>query len=137
MSTLLKDAAHLIRSRPPIVLLSRSEFGSQEPGYADVESHPNRYLVCVLSDLQTVFASSKHITHKLLFYASHVLSTPSAVFQSLAVDLEDRSKEFGRVDNEVNSEPVTAADTPGQEHTNASKPSPSREDQRKSLITEL
>ncbi|KAK1228466.1 hypothetical protein PQX77_008484 [Marasmius sp. AFHP31] len=137
MSILLRDAAHLIRSRPPIVLLSQSEFGAPEPGYADIESQPNRYLVCVLSDLQHIYATSKHITHKLLFYASHILSTPSAVFQSLAVDLEDRSKEFGRVGNEVNSEPITAADTTGLGHTGASETGRSRENQRKSFITEL
>ncbi|KAL0570544.1 hypothetical protein V5O48_011411 [Marasmius crinis-equi] len=101
MSVLLRDAAHLIRTRPPIVLLSASRPRTPEAGHADVESHPNRYLVGVLSDCHRVYAESKHAAHKLLFYASYVLSTPPAVFQSLAVDLQDRSKEFVRDDKEV------------------------------------
>ncbi|KAG7093986.1 hypothetical protein E1B28_007616 [Marasmius oreades] len=96
---LLGDVAQLMRTRPPIALVPNST--SVEPGHVDYGSHPNRYLALVLSDLYHIYRGTKHIAHKLVFYAAHVLSTPPAVLHSLATDLEDRSKEHGKKGNEL------------------------------------
>ena len=80
--------------------------------YIDIQSHPNRAAVYMLSDLYRLFSSSTppsfqpqsqarplrnqgkayaHVIHKLLFYASHTLSIPPMVFKSLADDLDSRA----------------------------------------------
>jgi hypothetical protein len=89
MTALLHDTVILMRPRPVSVIRS-----SVPGSYVDIMSHPHRNLVLVLSDLHHVYggtAKPTHVAHKLLFYASHALSTPSPVLNSLATDLHSRA----------------------------------------------
>ncbi|KAJ3833693.1 hypothetical protein F5878DRAFT_518329, partial [Lentinula raphanica] len=82
-SVLMQDTATLLRPQPIVVAV-------------DVPSHPHRNAVYVLSDLHRLFSiadrtdpnhnphSHSHITHKLLFYTAHVLSTPSVILRSVS-----------------------------------------------------
>jgi hypothetical protein len=61
-----------------------------------LDSHPQRLALLAISDLIRLFEtyqagsnaeirpSNNHITHKLTFYAAHLLSTPSHRFATLA-----------------------------------------------------
>ena len=85
------DAARLIRPLPVVELpnpLIRN---------ADVEltSHPHINSILVLSDINRLFEATprdkkramNHVAPKLLFYAAHILSTPSPILQAVAQEL--------------------------------------------------
>lgn len=110
---LLHDTAHLIRPLN-ITLLKNTEplCPSTLNTECDLTNHPHTTPILVLSDLTSLFTlptltpspvtsaftltkSNKNpVTHKLLFYAAHIISTPSAVLRAVAAELEDRSKAF-------------------------------------------
>ncbi|ESK97752.1 zinc finger hit domain-containing protein 2-like [Moniliophthora roreri MCA 2997] len=88
MSALLHDASILMRPRPVSIIQSPAG------GYLDISSHPYRNVALVLSDLHRVYGGTwraNHVSHKLLFYMSQIFSTPAAVLESLATDLEARA----------------------------------------------
>lgn len=90
---LLRDTAYLIRPLP-VTTLSIDQLHSPD---IDIASHPHLNSVLVLSDLTKLFTASQsdkkitskpnHITHKLLFYAAHILSTPSPILRRLVEEL--------------------------------------------------
>jgi len=93
------------------------------------ESHPNRNpILYVLSDLHQLFQprsqapSSKHspVAQKLVFYAAHVLSTPSLVLRSLADDLVVRGRE--REGDARDAEKVEARSISNEERPDPPKP---------------
>lgn len=111
---LIRDAATLLRPRVIAVVSSTSSSSDSSStsetlpvdDYIDIQSHPNRTPVYMLSDLYRLFSSYSstaspekneqkdkyaHVTHKLFFYASHALSIPPMVFKSLADDLDSRA----------------------------------------------
>ncbi|KAF5355298.1 hypothetical protein D9758_006058 [Tetrapyrgos nigripes] len=91
-SLLLRDTSKLVRPLPVAVVAA--EVTSHAESF-DTFSHPNRSAVLVLSDLYKLFETqngkSRHVAQKLIFYAAHVLSTPSMVLTSLSKDIYDRS----------------------------------------------
>ncbi|KAF8813470.1 hypothetical protein BYT27DRAFT_7084750 [Phlegmacium glaucopus] len=72
-----------------------------------VRSHPNGRAVLALSDLHDMFSiecaqdenkertgrrKGNHITQKLIFYAAHILSTPSAILRALVQEMMDEAE---------------------------------------------
>ncbi|KAF5371413.1 hypothetical protein D9757_009996 [Collybiopsis confluens] len=103
---LMKDASAILRpkivgvvsspSLPPSpsippTKLSSAPSSTSPTSSVDIPSHPNRNLVYMLSDIKSLFTdhgrNTAHITHKLVFYAAHILSTPPLVLMSLAEDV--------------------------------------------------
>jgi hypothetical protein len=92
-SLLLHDTVRLIRPLPVTTVPSHA---MQSIGI-DPTSHPHLNLILVLSDLSKVFELSparkashaipNHVTHKLMFYAAHILSTPSPVLCALVEEI--------------------------------------------------
>ncbi|KAG6854246.1 hypothetical protein C0991_008939 [Blastosporella zonata] len=73
--------------------------GSLSDEEVDALSHPHSKLVLSLSDLIALFsptqgAKKTHVTHKLIFYAAYVVSTPAAVLRALAEELEKLSVSY-------------------------------------------
>ncbi|KAG5353567.1 hypothetical protein C0989_005540 [Termitomyces sp. Mn162] len=103
---LLKDTTHMVCPLPVTAVALRSE--SEE--YFDVASHPHLNLVLALSDLTKLFqcpttgAKKSHVTYKLLFYAAHILSTPSDTLRVLAEELAERSAAYQTDRLELESE---------------------------------
>ena len=69
------------------------------PYLSDLHSHPLYPVLLMLSDLfhlfeQTSKSPANHITHKLLFYAAHVISLPAAVISSLVGALSVRAEKL-------------------------------------------
>jgi hypothetical protein len=94
-SLLLRDAAFLLT--PLFVTeLAKSE--------TMVRSHPHSISILALSDLYDMFLiedddkkrtghrRGNHITHKLIFYAAHILSTPSVVLRTLVQEMMDKAE---------------------------------------------
>ena len=90
---LLRDTAELIRPLPVTMV-----FAHQKSSEIDPATHPHLNTILVLSDLTRLFETSPslktssmtrpdHVTHKLAFYAAHILSTPSPVLRALAKEL--------------------------------------------------
>lgn len=100
-AVLLKDIAHLIRPIPVITIALRTP--SEE--YYDAASHPHLNTVLALSDLAKLYerpvngTKKSHVTHKLLFYAAHIISTPSWILRALAQDLAKLSAAYQATDN--------------------------------------
>lgn len=89
-SLLLHDTSRLIRPLPVTMATSHTT----PPKEIDPTSHPHLNLILVLSDLSRLFelclsrkVSRNHVTHKLMFYAAHVLSTPSPVLSALVEEI--------------------------------------------------
>jgi len=71
-----------------------------------VRSHPHGISILALSDLYDIFSEcgqdgdnsrsgrrrENHITHKLIFYASRILSTPSAILRALVQEMMDEAE---------------------------------------------
>lgn len=71
-------------------------------------THPHSMPILVLSDLFSIFANGQddtsqdkpkgpkhnHVCHKLIFYAAHILSTPSVILNGLADEMTMRAKEY-------------------------------------------
>ncbi|KAG6869226.1 hypothetical protein C0993_009090 [Termitomyces sp. T159_Od127] len=99
-AVLLKDIAHLICPLP----VTGVALGTQSEEYYDAASHPHLNTVLALSDLAKLFehpmnGTKSHVTHKLLFYAARIISTPSWILRTLAEDLAKRSAVYQTADN--------------------------------------
>jgi hypothetical protein len=93
-SLLLRDAALLLT--PLFVTELTSPKTKSE---TMVRSHPHSKSILALSDLYDMFLiehgdnrRGNHITHKLLFYAAHILSTPSVVLRTLVQEMVDKAE---------------------------------------------
>lgn len=88
LAMLLRDTGQLLR--PQLVTASPAADGVR---WTD---HPHRLAILVLSDLSELFQSPggrpNHVTHKLLFYAAHILSTPSPLLADLSNEIMERSR---------------------------------------------
>ncbi|TFK39930.1 hypothetical protein BDQ12DRAFT_590462, partial [Crucibulum laeve] len=99
---LLRDAVELIKPRR----VTQVESSSPNTSDIDPSSHPHNMLLFVFSDLSRLFetlpsnssANEKlkpnHVTYKLLFYAAHILSTPTPILQMLDEELSARARGF-------------------------------------------
>ena len=104
-SLLLRDAALLLT--PLFVTELTTASGSTARSETMVRSHPHSISIRALSDLYDMFSvecgqdndkkrignhRGNHITHKLIFYAAHILSTPSDVLRTLVQEMIDKAK---------------------------------------------
>lgn len=91
-SLLLRDAAFLLT---PISVTELT--GSTANSETMARSHPHSTSVLALSDLYDVFSNEdgdkaeNHITHKIIFYAAYILSTPSVVLRGLVQEMMDEA----------------------------------------------
>lgn len=99
-SLLLRDAAVLLT--PLSVTELTTSASCMERSGAMVRSHPHSMSILVLSDLHDVFSVERgqdddkgrrenYITQKLVFYAAHILSTPSVILRSLVQEMIDKA----------------------------------------------
>ncbi|KAG5647837.1 hypothetical protein DXG03_007761 [Asterophora parasitica] len=91
---LLRDTVNLLRPLPITALPSESESPSISRDTFDTSSHPHLNSILVLSDLSHLFGLRANgtwkpnpTTRKLLFYAAHILSTPSPILLALSGEL--------------------------------------------------
>ena len=104
-SLLLRDAALLLT--PLFVTELTTPPDSTAETETMVRSHPHNMSILALSDLYDMFSNEygqdedekrtghrkgNHITHKLTFYAAHVLSTSSVVLRTLAQEMTDKAE---------------------------------------------
>jgi len=95
---LLGDAARLIRPLPVTELPNQPIRNSDVP----LTSHPHINPILVLSDMTKLFEATSrdqkramnHVSPKLLFYAAHILSTPSSILQAVAQELVKRASTY-------------------------------------------
>lgn len=97
-SLLLRDAAHLLEPMRITQVESSAEAQDTVPG-----SHPHIGPILVLSDLNELFLAGSgpqgcqaqkkgnHVTHKLVFYAAHIASTPSIILRGLVEEMSTRA----------------------------------------------
>jgi len=97
-SLLLRDAAHLLEPMHITQVESSAESQDIVPG-----SHPHIGPILVLSDLNELFLArsgshgcqvqmkGNHITHKLVFYAAHIASTPTIILRGLVEEVSTRA----------------------------------------------
>jgi len=93
-SILLRDAACLLRPASVTVLPPECTGAAS----LNVNSHPHGKAILALSDISKLFkdaSEGQHIRMKLLFYAAHVLCTPSAVLCAVADETVARSMTIG------------------------------------------
>ncbi|KAG6909351.1 hypothetical protein DXG01_000951 [Tephrocybe rancida] len=96
-SVLLKDTACL--TRPSAVTTFQAAAQPCDEEY-DTVSHPHSNIVLALSDLTTLFSDPSaggkktHVSHKLFFYAVHILSTPTAILRAIADELTAHSDTY-------------------------------------------
>jgi hypothetical protein len=105
MSTLLRDAAYLM-SPSSIIEEEEDKVQSSGSGRVELTLHPHRRPLLVLSDLFELISlglekrwvpqQSKHVSHKLVFYAAHVATMPTPLLRSVATELEQRGEEYHR-----------------------------------------
>ncbi|KAF8817476.1 hypothetical protein BYT27DRAFT_7199005 [Phlegmacium glaucopus] len=102
---LLRDAGSLLT---PLLLTELTTLPSSTVWLETmVHSHPYGMAVLALSDLHDMFSiecaqdgdeertgrrKGNHITHKLIFYAAHLLSTPSAIQRTLVQEMMDEAE---------------------------------------------
>ena len=106
-SLLLRDAALLLT--PRFVTELTTSPGTMTKSETMVRSHPHSISILALSDLYDMFSGEcgqdddkkqhtghhrkeSHITHKLIFYAAHILSTPSDVLRALVQEIIDKAE---------------------------------------------
>lgn len=116
-SVLIHDTARLLR--PSVVTEVSAALSRSEQAYPDLEGHPSANTLRVLSDLSKFFSDASrsrgppppsdfsgpvptsnasstlktnHITHKLMFYAAHVLSVPAILLRALCDELDSRAQ---------------------------------------------
>ena len=104
-SLLLRDAALLLT--PLFVTELTTTPGSTTKSETMVRSHPHSISILALSDLYDMFSlecgqdddkkgtgrrKGNHISHKLIFYAAHILSTPSVVLRTLVQEMIDKAE---------------------------------------------
>jgi hypothetical protein len=110
-SLLLHDTVRLIRPLP----VTTPSLATQTTEINPI-SHPHLNLILTLSDLRRVFEVSlsqrkshveqNHVTHKLMFYAAHILSTPSPVLCALVEEILQRTLAYEETSNVPVSPPV-------------------------------
>jgi len=106
-SLLLRDTVTLIRPLP-VTMVSLHVTQSME---IDPTSHPHLNLILVLSDLSRLFELSpsrkaphtkpNHVKHKLVFYAAHILSTPSPILWALAEEISQKTLAYEETSDDV------------------------------------
>jgi hypothetical protein len=97
-SVLLRDTATLLRPLPVAPLRAPDSAGIFS-GKFDHAVHPHRTSILVLSDLSKLFGTKphpsktkpNHITHKLLFYIAHILSTQSILLRAVSEEVMAKS----------------------------------------------
>ena len=100
-SLLLRDSALLLT--PLFVTELTTSPGSTTKTETMVRSHPHSMSILALSDLYDMFSNDEdekrtghrkgnHVTHKLTFYAAHVLSTSSDVLRTLVQEMIDKAE---------------------------------------------
>jgi hypothetical protein len=100
-SLLLRDAGLLLT--PLFVTEITTSPGPMTNSETMVRSHPHSISILALSDLHDMFSvdsdikgtghhKGNHITHKLIFYAAHILSTPSVVLRTLVQEMIDKAE---------------------------------------------
>ena len=97
-SLLLRDAGLLLT--PLLVTELTTTPGPTTYSETMVYSHPHIISILALSDLYDMFSvdddekghKGNHITHKLIFYAAHILSTPSDVLRTLVQEMIDKAE---------------------------------------------
>lgn len=104
-SLLLRDAALLLT--PLFVTELTTSPGSTTGSDTMVRSHSHSISILALSDLYDMFSieceqgddkkrtahrRGNHITHKLIFYAAHILSTPSGVLRTLVQEMIEKAE---------------------------------------------
>lgn len=116
-AVLLKDVAHLICPLPVIAVTAVASRTRSEK-YYDAASHPHLNTVLALSDLAKLFErpmngnKNSHVTHKLLFYVAHIISTPSWNLRVLAEELAKRSAAYQSAEKlEMKMEPEYSSRT--------------------------
>jgi hypothetical protein len=99
-SLLLRDAGLLLT---PLFVTELTTYpGPMTNSEATVRSHPHSISILALSDLYDMFSvdddkkgtghrKGNHITHKLLFYAAHILSTPSTFLLTLVKEIIEKA----------------------------------------------
>jgi hypothetical protein len=112
MSVLLQDASILMRPH------SVTEIPNGPDAEKSMHSHPSSSCLLVLSDIAALFARASkhtHVGHKLVFYAAHLMSTPSFVLSVLADELSERAKLMIAESNPPNTRaPATPASVSGK-----------------------
>ncbi|KAG6813874.1 hypothetical protein H0H92_006281 [Tricholoma furcatifolium] len=110
-AVLLKDAARLLRPLP----VTSVPASPPSRDYFDPTNHPHSNAVLALSDLTKLFEGTSkgvkksHVTQKLLFYAAHILSTPSEILGVITEELVDRSMAYQvTTDTDRNMEEASA-----------------------------
>jgi hypothetical protein len=94
LAALLEDAAKLVT---PLEVVEITAVPS-EPPTLDILSHPHQVPLLLISDLRGFFSrgvesrqipsSLKHLVHKLVFYAAHMVSMPTPLLRGLARELK-------------------------------------------------
>ncbi|KAH6916035.1 hypothetical protein BKA70DRAFT_1254575 [Coprinopsis sp. MPI-PUGE-AT-0042] len=95
LAVLLEDAAKLVT---PLEVVEITTAPSEAPSL-DLLSHPHQIPLLLMSDLHSFFSrgmesrqipnSMKHLTHKLVFYAAHMISMPTPLLRGLARELKE------------------------------------------------
>jgi hypothetical protein len=100
-SLLLRDAGLLLT--PLFVTELTASPGPTTNSETMLRSHPHSISILALSDLYDMFSvdddkkgtghrKGSHITHKLIFYAAQILSTPSTVLRTLVQEMIDKAE---------------------------------------------
>ena len=98
-SLLLRDAGLLLT--PLFVTELTTPPGPTTKSETMVRSHPHSISILALSDLYDMFSADddkkshnkgNYITRKLIFYAAHILSTPSDVLRTLVQEMIDKAE---------------------------------------------
>jgi hypothetical protein len=124
---LLQDAAHLLK---PLRITQIAPVSATMPASDRVPpTHPHSMPVLVLSDLNGLFSATSernasqdnsmrrkdtHITHKLLFYAAHILSTPSVILDAVANEMRARAGGYRSQEKRRGSEGPLAGEGVGR-----------------------
>ena len=92
-SLLLKDAAALLTTLRVTEVTSTFVSGD----FPDLASHAHKIPLLVLSDLHAFYskgaAGKSHITHKVLFYAAHIATTPTLFLELLSKEVLARAQQ--------------------------------------------
>ena len=102
-SLLLRDAALLLTPLFVTELTTTPGPKTKFDSETMVRSHPHSISILALSDLHDTFLIERgqdhddnrrgnHITHKLVFYAAQILSTPSVVLRTLVHEMIDKAE---------------------------------------------
>ncbi|TFK26230.1 hypothetical protein FA15DRAFT_588812, partial [Coprinopsis marcescibilis] len=97
-SVLLQDSSEMMTPKKV------TQISTKPTSELDLSSHPHQLPLLFLSDIYNFFStglerhrvpqSRKHLTHKLVFYAAHVVTMPSPLLRAVAHELEDKGKAY-------------------------------------------